>query len=183
MPPQTLQGQYAGLVTRGIAFFVDVAIVTVCLLSVNWAVNAFADLFHLALQNCQFHASTVIRWSCWLLHYGLLAFNLVFYPLYLIFFWVLAGQTLGKYVMGAKIVPIDGQRMTLPRAIRRLFGYFVNLWTLGLGFLWIAVDDQRQGLHDIIARTYVIYAWEARQNETLVGRFRSFVQQRRNTQA
>lgn len=182
MVTRTLQGHYAGLVTRGIAFFLDVAIVTACLLTVNWVVNAFADLFHIALQNCQVHPSTVIRWSCWLVRYSLLVFNVAFYPVYLLFFWVLAGQTLGKYMMGAKIVPINGQRMTLMRAIRRLFGYFANLWTLGLGFVWIAVDDQRQGLHDIIAGTYVVYAWEARQNETLVGRFRSFVQRERTKQ-
>lgn len=177
-----MQGHYAGLVTRGFAFFIDIAIVTACLLTVNWVVNAFADLFGLPLQNCQILHSTLIRWSCWLVHYGLIAFSLLFYPIYLLFFWVLAGQTLGKYAMGAKIVPVDGNRMTLRRSLRRLFGYFANLWTIGLGFLWIAVDDQRQGLHDIIAGTYVVYSWQARQNETLVGRFRSFVQRRRKTQ-
>ncbi len=182
MNSRTLQGQYAGLVTRGIAFFLDIAIVTACLLSVNWVVDAFADLFGIALQNCQLHPTSVIRWTCLLVRYGLIIFSVTFYPIYLLFFWVLAGQTLGKYVMGAKIVPNDGKRMNLRRAIRRLIGYFANLWTLGLGFLWIAIDDQRQGLHDIIAGTYVVYSWEARQNENLVSRFRRFVRREKAAQ-
>lgn len=183
MTTRTLQGHYAGLVTRGIAFFIDIAIVTICLLTVNWVVNAFADLFGIALQDCQTQPRMIIRWTCWLVRYSLIVFSVSFYPIYLLFFWVLAGQTLGKYVMGAKIVANDGKRMNLRRAIRRLFGYFANLWTLGLGFLWIAIDDQRQGLHDIIAGTYVIYAWEARQNETLVSRFRRFVRREKTTQS
>jgi uncharacterized RDD family membrane protein YckC len=30
-----------------------------------------------------------------------------------------------------------------------------------LGFFWILADNQRQGWHDNLARTYVIYAWKA----------------------
>jgi uncharacterized RDD family membrane protein YckC len=30
-----------------------------------------------------------------------------------------------------------------------------------LGFFWVLADNQRQGWHDNLARTYVIYAWKA----------------------
>lgn len=175
---RTLQGQYAGLVTRAIAFFIDVAIVTICLIALNWIVNATANLFGMSLQDCQSNTSLLLRWFCFILRYGVIAITLAFYPVYLLFFWILTGQTPGKYLMGVKIVRIDGKRMTLGRSIKRLLGYVVDLWTLGLGFLWIAVDDRRQGLHDRIGGTYVIYAWEARQNETIIERLRRLLRDR-----
>lgn len=177
---KTLQGQYAGLVTRAIAFFIDVAIVTICLIALNWIANATASLFGMSLQDCKSDPSLLLRWFCSLLHYSVIAITLAFYPVYLLFFWILTGQTPGKYLMGVKIVRIDGKRMTLGRSIRRLFGYVVDLWTLGLGFLWIAVDDHRRGFHDRIAGTYVIYAWEARQNDTLIERLRKLLRRERS---
>ncbi|MFQ5987264.1 MAG: RDD family protein [Dehalococcoidia bacterium] len=38
----------------------------------------------------------------------------------------------------------------------RYLGYIVCALTLGIGFLIIAFDDRKQGLHDKIANTYVI---------------------------
>jgi uncharacterized RDD family membrane protein YckC len=32
----------------------------------------------------------------------------------------------------------------------------VSILTLGIGFLWIAIDRRKQGLHDKIAHTVVI---------------------------
>jgi uncharacterized RDD family membrane protein YckC len=38
----------------------------------------------------------------------------------------------------------------------------VACWlTLGLGFALVLVDDRRQGLHDKIAKTFVLYEREA----------------------
>jgi uncharacterized RDD family membrane protein YckC len=34
-----------------------------------------------------------------------------------------------------------------------------------LGFFWILIDDRRQGWHDKIAGTLVIYTWEAHHEE------------------
>jgi uncharacterized RDD family membrane protein YckC len=36
---------------------------------------------------------------------------------------------------------------------------------MGIGLLWIMVDDQRQGWHDKLAKTFVIYTWAARPDE------------------
>jgi uncharacterized RDD family membrane protein YckC len=37
---------------------------------------------------------------------------------------------------------------------------------LFLGFFWILIDDRRQGWHDKIAGTCVVYTWHARPDET-----------------
>jgi hypothetical protein len=62
--------------------------------------------------------------------------------------------------------------MAFHRAVIRFVGYFASLATVGLGFLWVLIDDRRQGLHDKMARTVVVYSWEARQNERILDRVR-----------
>ncbi len=39
----------------------------------------------------------------------------------------------------------------------RYLAYFVSLVPLGLGYLWVALDKRKQGWHDKIAGTVVIY--------------------------
>jgi len=36
------------------------------------------------------------------------------------------------------------------------------------GFLWSLIDDHRQTWHDKLAKTYVIYAWEAEGSGRLI---------------
>jgi uncharacterized RDD family membrane protein YckC len=60
-------------------------------------------------------------------------------------------------VMGTKVVTVrDGGSIGVTMALVRLFGYLVNFAILGLGFLWIIWDKDKQGWHDKFARTYVV---------------------------
>ena len=49
----------------------------------------------------------------------------------------------------------------------RLLTYGLSLAAVGIGFLFILSDDRRQGWHDKIAGTCVIYSWKARQSPGL----------------
>jgi len=60
-------------------------------------------------------------------------------------------------LMRVVVVPVSGGRMTVGRAARRLIGVVACWLTLGLGFALVLVDDRRQGLHDKIAKTFVLY--------------------------
>jgi uncharacterized RDD family membrane protein YckC len=51
------------------------------------------------------------------------------------------------------------------RGILRYLGYSLSAISLFLGFFWILIDDRRQGWHDKIAGTLVIYTWEAHHEE------------------
>jgi uncharacterized RDD family membrane protein YckC len=87
---------------------------------------------------------------------------------YLVLFWLLTGQTLGMMLLGVRVVNREGGRVTLWRAIRRLIGYFVLPGIFFLGFFWILGDDRREAWHDKLAGTYVVYAWDARPDETFL---------------
>ena len=73
-------------------------------------------------------------------------------------FWVKLYATPGKLLMGCYVVDADSvQPLKLDQAILRYLGYYVSLLTFGLGFLWIAWDKRKQGFHDKIANTVVVY--------------------------
>jgi uncharacterized RDD family membrane protein YckC len=75
---------------------------------------------------------------------------------YPVVFWTWRGQTPGKMVMNIKVIRTDGSNITLGYALLRYLGYIVCCLTIGIGFLWIAFDARKQGLHDKIADTYVV---------------------------
>jgi uncharacterized RDD family membrane protein YckC len=76
---------------------------------------------------------------------------------FIFLFWIISSATPGKMAVGAKIV--DAKTGTKPQAkqfLIRYLGYYVSALPLGLGFLWVAFDSQKQGWHDKLAGTVVI---------------------------
>jgi uncharacterized RDD family membrane protein YckC len=59
--------------------------------------------------------------------------------------------------MGLLVVKTSGSRLGLGGALVRWLGYWLSA-ILFLGFLWILVDGRRQGWHDKLARTLVVYS-------------------------
>jgi len=76
--------------------------------------------------------------------------------LYFIGLWAWRGQTLGQIAADIKVVGTDGRPADLRIAVLRYLGYWVCALTLGIGFLIIAFDARKQGLHDKIADTCVV---------------------------
>jgi uncharacterized RDD family membrane protein YckC len=74
------------------------------------------------------------------------------------------GQTLGKQLLGVRVVPKDGGTVSLGRAMKREFLGRTVLSAITLGIyslidsLWCLWDGRRQTLHDKIGGTYVFKA-------------------------
>jgi len=77
---------------------------------------------------------------------------------YFIWFHGTVGQTLGKRVFGIRVVQVSGEKMTLGIAFLRWAGSLVSGIFISLGFIWIALDGRKQGWHDKIAATLVVYS-------------------------
>ena len=76
---------------------------------------------------------------------------------YYVFFTGYCGQTPGKMAVRVKVIRTDGEDIGYGRAFfREVFGKFVSGVLLCIGYLMVAFDSQKQGLHDKIANTYVI---------------------------
>lgn len=70
------------------------------------------------------------------------------------FWW--KGQTVGKRVLGLRIVELTGKPLTLMHAFSRYGGYAAGMATGGFGFLQVLWDKNRQAIQDKIAHTVVI---------------------------
>jgi uncharacterized RDD family membrane protein YckC len=70
--------------------------------------------------------------------------------------WKLRGSTVGGIVFDLRVVRLDGREVDWETAIIRALSCFLSLAVAGLGFFWIAFDDNSQAWHDKIAGTVVV---------------------------
>lgn len=170
-PPTSLRGFYAGFVTRAIAFAIDMILVAVIQITILLLTRLLLDFFGLdQLAQAIFEPTaatnvslfiTITRWAIAFVGSGFL------FALYSISMWLLVDKTLGQALLGLRVLRTDGRSLTLGPAVRRILGYYISFLALFLGFLWVLIDDRRQGWHDKIADTVVIYDWEARLGKRL----------------
>jgi uncharacterized RDD family membrane protein YckC len=70
--------------------------------------------------------------------------------------WKLRGATIGDIIFGLKVVRADGGAMEWVTVVVRALACFFSAVVVGLGFIWIAFDPEKQGWHDKIAGTLVV---------------------------
>ncbi len=74
-----------------------------------------------------------------------------------IFFAAATGQTVGKRLVGIRIITTDQRRADIRQIIlRHLLGYPLSMIVFAIGFCWLLWDRQQQGWHDKLARTMVV---------------------------
>lgn len=88
-------------------------------------------------------------------HHGGGPVNLFLLLSYLTIMWNWKQTTVGMIVFRLKIFRTDNSKFTFDVALIRALGLLLSIAPLGLGFLWIAWDEQKQGWHDKIAGTVV----------------------------
>ncbi|HTT01718.1 MAG TPA: RDD family protein [Steroidobacteraceae bacterium] len=70
--------------------------------------------------------------------------------------WKVKETTIGGVICNLKVVRVDGRPIDWGTAVVRAFGCILSLAVVGLGFLWIVFDPERQAWHDKIAGTIVV---------------------------
>ena len=145
---------FAGFRIRLAAFLVDVII----LVAIIWVFNGLWGLasgagWMVSTGVDPLAADVVGATGLWLLR-SLIVFLIV--VAYLVCFWAWRGQTPGKMLLRLKIVRIDGSDIDWGVAVIRFLSYIMSVVLLFIGYLWVAFDAYKQGLHDKMADTYVI---------------------------
>ncbi len=143
------QGHYAGPVSRLLAYGADVLILTV--------------VYAVALALVEFAINAATPWSVELKSaYGLiLVGELVWAALYFGNSWAVFARSPGMTLLGLRIVQADGSSLDRHHAIVRLIAFPLGFLTLGLGFLGIIFARTHQAIYDRIAKTAVVYDWDA----------------------
>lgn len=67
-----------------------------------------------------------------------------------------SGKTIGKMLMGIRIISDDGNTIGFWQSFVRWIGYYISAIFLFVGFLWSIFDRNSQSWHDKIAGTFVV---------------------------
>ena len=147
---KSLQGKYAGFASRFFAFAVDVGVSIGVFLLILAAVTFAAKV--LTGKNIAWN-----RGDIWVIvAYAVWAF------IYFVSCWSANGRTVGMALFGVRVVRDDGTYPTRRQAVVRTLALPLSFLFLGLGFTGILLGGRRRALHDVIARTAVVYSWDAR---------------------
>lgn len=76
----------------------------------------------------------------------------VYYTLMIGYF----GQTLGKKVMGIRVITEKGEQPGYDTALIRELSTYISAFVLGIGYIYAFFNPKKQAWHDLIAGTYVI---------------------------
>ena len=140
---------YAGFWARLAAFLIDGVLVWLGLLLVRLVmlfVSSGLDgtildgniLFHYSLTDIVVYAAEVV---------------------YFILFTYYSGTTLGKRALNLRVVNANGGKLSLWDVVyRETIGRFLCAVTIGIGYIFVAADKEKRGLHDMLCDTRVIYA-------------------------
>jgi uncharacterized RDD family membrane protein YckC len=146
----SLQGHYAGAVSRLAAYAIDLAVssglFTLALAAITYVVNLLTG-HHVAWNKGSIIVAVV--YAAWEF-------------LYFAYSWAAGGKTFGMAILGIEVVRADGTDLDPWRAVIRTLALPLSFLLFGLGFAGILLQREHRALHDLIAGTAVVYAWDAR---------------------
>jgi uncharacterized RDD family membrane protein YckC len=144
-------GRYAGPLTRLIAVILDSVIAS---FAFTLLVAGIVFVIQLFMPDFELPDSTGI----W---YGALLAVWLF--LYLWISYTVFGKTIGKAILGARVVSADGHVVLRARqTFIRVLTYPLSYAIFGIGLLGVVFNPQRQAWHDRFAKTTVVYDWGTR---------------------
>lgn len=164
-----ITGHYAGVVSRAVAATLDFAIA----IGMFTAVLAGLDLLVRVVLGGSIAGSRsgpgyIVVLAAWLF-------------LYMWASLAVAGRTVGKGIVGLRVVRADGSALTVRQALVRTVAFPISVAILGIGLVWIVIDRYHRALHDLIARTTVVYDWGGRAAE-IPGPLSDFLARRAGTE-
>jgi uncharacterized RDD family membrane protein YckC len=144
-------GRYAGPLTRLLAVVIDSAVVslgfTLLVAGVVFVLGLIAPEFEMPQISGVLYGVSLLSWSF----------------LYLWVSYTVFGKTIGKTILGLRVVRADGHTaMSARQTFIRVLAYPLSFMLLGIGLLGVVFNAQRQAWHDRFARTAVVYDWGSR---------------------
>jgi uncharacterized RDD family membrane protein YckC len=131
----------AGVLRRGVALAVDLLLVAI-LERVGWALAiglaAIGPGLHLVAQAFGLTWLSVVPVAYFVLGHGT------------------AGRTVGKWLLGVRVVDDQGVPIGYVHALGRCVATLLAVLPFGLGLVLAVVRPDRRGLHDLLAGTRVV---------------------------
>jgi uncharacterized RDD family membrane protein YckC len=148
-PPGTAQPTgYGGFWIRVVAYLIDGILLTIAL----GVISAFAGINMMPADPANVDPVALMS--------QMGSFQLVAVVVTWLYFALMEssprGATVGKMVVGLRVVDEHGNRISFLRATGRFFAKYISTLILFIGFLMVAFTDRKRGLHDLIAGTLVV---------------------------
>ncbi len=158
-PPVVLAGPVvqAGFWKRVAAYFIDYVVLMVANYALMIPIGILMAIFGGVGASMDSGAGSAVSILVMVIGYLLILAINIMYPA-----WMHASRhqaTLGKMAVGIKVVRVDGERISLARAIGRIFATILSSLTLGIGFIMAAFTQRKQALHDMVCDTLVVDKW------------------------
>ena len=142
---------YSGFFRRLLAFMLDMLLVSIP------SILLFGSMLTLQLENADVNPTDA---QIALLGITVLTAQLVSVLIAWLYYALLESgkyqATLGKRLLGIKVVGKNGQRISFARATGRFFAKALSYLTLYIGFIMAGFTSQKRALHDLVAETYVV---------------------------
>lgn len=142
--------KYGGFWVRWVAYMAD-AIILIIPVSLLKFLGAFVFLGASASTTTVDNIGSII--------------NILVVWVYFILMTNYKGATLGKMLVGIKVVGVDGNKLSFGKVVlRETVGKFVSTLIIFIGYIMIAFTENKQGLHDKIANSQVVYKDPSKKN-------------------
>ncbi len=148
-PVRAVAVGYGGFWIRVVAFLVDGIIVR----AATWPVSVILGLGGLGMMGGFPHGGLGLH----MFGSGVVVMLVIFGSwLYEAFMLSSSYQaTLGKMIFGMKVTDLYGNRISFGRATARHFAKWLSGMILAIGYIMVAFNERKQGLHDMLAGTLV----------------------------
>lgn len=150
---QDVSGNYAGAVTRLLAHWVDISVAgflfVVGSAALDYILTAIIGIDGISDDAGPWRAAAAAVW-------------------FFVYWWAsvaIAGKTIGKALLGLRVLSRDGDVLSASRAALRALSLPLSYALVGIGFLGIIIGRERRALHDMIAGSAVVYDWGPRTAE------------------
>jgi uncharacterized RDD family membrane protein YckC len=148
-PPKPSGEKYAGFWIRFGAQFIDSIILTILSFVMGFFIGLYVGVVNPQGVN----------------NFGSTAWNITFFIFYLIMSWIYFAYqessskqaSLGKQACGLIVTDTEGNRLSFGTATGRWLAKIFATLIFGIGLIMIGFTERKQGLHDLIVNTYVIY--------------------------
>ena len=143
----SVTGYYAGPLSRAVGAVLDAIIVFATFTLGFAAVNLLSTVvLGISLDQERTGIVATVAFAVWWFSYSFVCL-------------AVSGRTVGKGLIGIRVVAADGQSVTVRRAFVRTLTFPLSVLFLGLGFVPLVVRRDHRALHDLLARTCVVSDW------------------------
>ena len=150
MPEEKKDLRYAGFWVRLLALVIDAIIISIVFMPILTVIFPTREVFSNYYTQPGFRNTFVEDPAT-----SVRGFVFMIYAILMLNYY---GATLGKRLLGIKVVSENGKRPSiLDLIIRESIGKFLSTIVLGLGFILAGFDKKKQGWHDKLAKTVVVY--------------------------